>query len=57
MLIRDCVFEQIAGAAIGCKPGGASYVDILRCRIDGLVRMGFALKAMQAVGCVAACRM
>ncbi len=44
VLIRDCVFEQIAGAAIGCKPGGASYVDILRCRIDGFGSYGICIE-------------
>ena len=44
VLIRDCVFEQIAGAAIGCKPGGASHVDILRCRIDGFGSYGVCIE-------------
>ncbi len=44
VLIRDCVLESIAGAAIGCKPGGASYVDILRCKINGFGSYGICIE-------------
>lgn len=44
VLIRDCTFSTIAGAAIGCKPGGAEHVDILRCKINGFGSYGICVE-------------
>ena len=44
VLIRDCEFLSTAGAAIGCKPGGASHVDILRCEVNGFGSYGICIE-------------
>ena len=53
--IADCQFNGISGAAIGCKPGGASYVDILRCRIERFGSYGLCLEGDAGNGPLGMC--
>jgi hypothetical protein len=40
VVVMDCIFRNMSGAAIGTKPGGCSDVDVVRCHVKGFGSYG-----------------